>query len=114
MISRVLSTISDLKTHMPSEEAYQKALNEGHSAAWDQDWATAEECFRRALQEFPDQPKALNSLGLALYQLGHFEESLATYVRVSRLTPEDPLAAREDRAALRAPRRHPTSPSRPR
>ena len=76
---------------MPNEEAFQKALNEGHSAAWDQDWATAEECFRRALQESPDQPKALNSLGLALYQLGKFEEALATYARVARLTPEDPL-----------------------
>ena len=52
---------------MPNEEAFQKALNEGHSAAWDQDWATAEECFRRALQESPNQPKALGSLGLALY-----------------------------------------------
>jgi Flp pilus assembly protein TadD len=76
---------------MPDEEAFQKALSEGHSAAWDQDWAKAEECFRRALQESPNQPKALNSLGLALYQLGKFEESLATYVRASRLTPEDPL-----------------------
>ena len=35
--------------------------------------------------ELPDQPKALNSLGLALYQLGHFDESLETYQRVAQL-----------------------------
>ena len=77
---------------MPSEEVYQKALNEGHSAAWDQDWGKAVECYRRALLERPDQPKALNSLGLALYQQGRFEEALETYQRVSRLSPEDALS----------------------
>jgi len=76
----------------PSEEAYQKALNEGHSAAWDQDWSKAADCYRRALQESPDQPKALNSLGLALYELGKFEEALRTYQRVTRLAPDDLLA----------------------
>lgn len=75
----------------PSEEAYQKALNEGHSAAWDQDWGKAAACYRRALQEWPDQPKALNSLGLALYQLGEFQDSLQTYQRVAQLTPADPV-----------------------
>src|SRR5512135_1380965 len=78
---------------MPSsEDAYQKALNEGHSAAWDQDWTKAAACYRRALQESPDEPKALNSLGLALYQLGDFEEALQTYKQVARLSPDDPLA----------------------
>jgi tetratricopeptide (TPR) repeat protein len=76
---------------MASEEAYQKALNEGHSAAWDQDWNKAVECYRRAVMEFPDQPKALNSLGLALYQLGRFEESLETYQHVSQIAPDDPM-----------------------
>src|SRR5260370_34971791 len=73
------------------EEVYQKAMNEGHSAAWDQDWKKAACAYRRALQEFPDQPKALNSLGLALYQLGEFDESLRTYQRVSELSPDDPV-----------------------
>ena len=76
---------------MPSEEAYQKALNEGHSAAWDQDWNKAAECYRRAVLELPEQPKALNSLGLALYQLGRFDESLETYQRVAQIAPDDPL-----------------------
>lgn len=75
----------------PSEEAYQKALNEGHSAAWDQDWSKAASSYRRALLEFPDRPNALNSLGLALYQLGEFEEALRTYKHVARLSPNNPV-----------------------
>ncbi len=65
---------------MPKREnIYQRAMNEGHSAAWDQDWKKAAAAYRQALPEFPDQPRALNSLGLALYQLGEFDEALRTY-----------------------------------
>jgi tetratricopeptide (TPR) repeat protein len=72
------------------EDVFQKSMNEGHSAAWDQDWRKASIAYRKALQEIPDQPKALNSLGLALYQLNELEEALQMYQRVARLTPEDP------------------------
>lgn len=73
------------------EEIFQKALNEGHSAAWDQDWKKAAAAYRKALQEFPDQPKALNSLGLALYQLGQLDEAIGLYRRVAQLSPDDPV-----------------------
>ena len=73
------------------EDIFQKAMNEGHSAAWDQEWDKAVAAYRRALQEFPDHPKALNSLGLALYQLGKFEEALQVYLNVIRLSPDDPV-----------------------
>ncbi len=73
------------------EDIFQKAMNEGHSAAWDQEWDKAVAAYRRALQEFPDHPKALNSLGLALYQLGKFEEALQIYLNVVRLSPDDPV-----------------------
>lgn len=66
-------------------------MNEGHSAAWDQEWDKAVAAYRRALQEIPDHPKALNSLGLALYQLGNIEESLQMYARVAKLSPDDPV-----------------------
>jgi len=66
-------------------------MNEGHSAAWDQEWDKAITSYRKALEEFPDQPKALNSLGLALYQVGQFEEALQTYQYVARLSPNDPV-----------------------
>ena len=61
------------------EDIFQKAMNDGHSAAWDQEWDKACAAYRRALEEFPDHPKALNSLGLALYQLGNIEEALHIY-----------------------------------
>jgi tetratricopeptide (TPR) repeat protein len=73
------------------EEIFQKAMNDGHSAAWDQEWDKAAASYRQALQEFPDHPKALNSLGLALYQLGSFEEALQTYMHVAKLSPDDPV-----------------------
>jgi tetratricopeptide (TPR) repeat protein len=78
---------------MPNrEDVYQRAMNEGHSAAWDQDWKKAAAAYRQALQELPDQPRALNSLGLALFELGDFEEALRTYQRVATLSPDDPVA----------------------
>ncbi len=74
-----------------NEDLFQKAMNEGHSAAWDQEWDKAAAAYRKALQEFPDQPKALNSLGLALYQLANHEEALQIYQHVARLSPQDPV-----------------------
>ena len=73
------------------EDIFQKAMNDGHSAAWDQQWAKAAASYRAALQEFPDHPKALNSLALALYQQSQFEEALEAYKRVAQLTPDDPI-----------------------
>ncbi len=74
------------------EDVYQRAMNEGHSAAWDQDWKKAAAEYRQALQEFPDQPRALNSLGLALFQLGDFDEALRIYQQVTLLSPDDAVA----------------------
>ncbi len=66
-------------------------MNEGHSAAWDQEWGKAAIAYRQALQEIPDHPKALNSLGLALFQQGNYEEALQIYKRVAQITPTDPV-----------------------
>ncbi len=74
------------------EDVFQKAMNEGHSAAWDQEWEKAIHSYRKALQEFPDHPKALNSLGLALFQVGQFEEALQTYQYVAKMAPNDPVS----------------------
>lgn len=73
------------------EDIFQKAMNEGHSAAWDQEWSKAALAYRQALQEIPDHPKALNSLGLALYQQAHFDEALQIYKRVAQISPTDPV-----------------------
>jgi tetratricopeptide (TPR) repeat protein len=65
-------------------------MNEGHSAAWDQEWSKAASAYRTALQEMPDHPKALNSLGLALFQMGNYDEALQIYKRVAQISPQDP------------------------
>ena len=82
----------DIIVSMPGrEDVFQKSMNEGHSAAWDQEWGKAASAYRNALQEMPDHPKALNSLGLALFQQGDFEEALQIYNRVAQVSPQDPI-----------------------
>ena len=66
-------------------------MNQGHSAAWDQMWDKAAAAYRTALAEFPDNPKALASLGLALYQLQEFDEALQIYQQAAKVSPEDPV-----------------------
>lgn len=74
-----------------NEDIFQKAMSEGHSAAWDQEWNKAASAYRKALQEIPNQPKALNSLGLALFQLGEFDEAMQIYKRVAQISSQDPV-----------------------
>ncbi|MBE9474523.1 MAG: tetratricopeptide repeat protein, partial [Chloroflexi bacterium] len=47
--------------------------------------------YRQALEEMPDDPKALVSLGLALYELGLYDQSLQYYAQAVEVSPEDPL-----------------------
>lgn len=74
-----------------SEDVFQQALNEGHSAAWDQDWERAAAAYRRAVEEFPDRPKGWTNLGLALMNLHRHEEALEAYRRAAALSPNDPI-----------------------
>lgn len=73
------------------EDVFQKAMNVGHSAAWDQQWDQAVAAYKRALEEIPDHPKALSSLGMALLELGQFDESLLAYQKAALASPNDPL-----------------------
>ncbi len=72
------------------EQVFQQALNQGHSAAWDQMWDRAADFYRQALQEFPNHPQALTNLGLALIELQEFDEALKCYLKAARATSEDP------------------------
>ena len=74
-----------------NEEIFQKAMNQGHSYAWDQEWNKAATSYRKALEEFPDHPKALSSLGLALLQSQQFDEALQVYQRVAQISSTDPV-----------------------
>jgi tetratricopeptide (TPR) repeat protein len=74
-----------------SETLFQEAMNQGHSAAWDQDWKGAANFYRQALAEIPDNEQALTSLGLALFQLQDYNGAIMQYRRASELIPDDPM-----------------------
>ncbi|OQY37390.1 MAG: hypothetical protein B6243_00610 [Anaerolineaceae bacterium 4572_5.2] len=74
------------------KDRFQKALDKGHSAAWDQDWGRAATYYRQALDEQPNDVKALTSLGLALFEMREYEEALEYYSKAAKLFPEDPVS----------------------
>jgi tetratricopeptide (TPR) repeat protein len=74
-----------------NQNIFQEAINQGHSAAWDQDWEQAANFYRQAMEEFPDNSKALTSLALALFELQKFEEAREYYQRAAELSPNDPI-----------------------
>lgn len=76
-----------------NEQVYQEAMKQGHSAGWDQNWEKAAQFYRRAVEEMPDRPQALTSLGLAFYEMQFFDEAKACYTQAAKLTPDDPLPA---------------------
>lgn len=74
-----------------SEERYQKAMDMGHSAAWDKDWSKAAAYYQQALDEKPNDPKALSNLALALYEMQEYEDALRLYLELAKTTPDDPV-----------------------
>ena len=73
------------------QDRFQHAMNQGHSAAWDQNWDKAAEYYRQAMQEIPDHPKALTSLALALYESQNYQEALNYYQQATVVSPNDPV-----------------------
>lgn len=74
-----------------SRETYNEAMNEGHNAAWDEQWERATRSYTRAVQEMPDVAEGYNALGYALLMTARFQDALKVYVRAAQLTPDDPL-----------------------
>ncbi|MCZ7546996.1 MAG: tetratricopeptide repeat protein [Anaerolineae bacterium] len=68
-------------------------MNDGAQAAWDQQWDHAIDAYGRAVVEFPEDPTAHISLGLALLQAGRLEHALQVYSRAHQLAPDDPHPA---------------------
>ncbi len=73
------------------QQIYQNAMNQGHSAAWDQDWEKASGYYKIAIDEFPENFNALTSLALALFELQKYPDSLNYYLRAASLSPNDPV-----------------------
>ena len=66
-------------------------LDQGHSAAWAQDWEKAASFYLQALKLEPEEPKVLMSLGLSYYQLNKWEEALKYYKDAVRVSQSNPL-----------------------
>ena len=73
------------------EKRFQEAINQGHSAAWDQDWGRAAAFYQQALEEKTDDPKALSNLALAYFEMQEYSDALKTYLKVAEKTPNDPI-----------------------
>lgn len=74
-----------------NERIFQKAMNDGHTAAWDQDWSKAAGFYRQALEQYPDHHGALSNLGLALYEMEDYQGALKIYQRAAAVDPNDPM-----------------------
>ena len=72
-------------------QAFHTAMNQGHSAAWDQKWSDAAKFYLQALEEYPNDPMALLSLGLSFLEMEDYEGALAQYQKVSSISPNDPV-----------------------
>jgi tetratricopeptide (TPR) repeat protein len=72
------------------QQKFDDAMNQGHSAAWEQDWDKAASFYHIAINEFPDNYIALTSLALALFELQSYQESLPYYLRASQQAQDDP------------------------
>jgi tetratricopeptide (TPR) repeat protein len=70
----------------------ESLLDQGHSAAWAQDWERAASLYMQALKLMPDEPKILMNLGLSYYQLNKWNEALKYYKDAVRVSQSNPLA----------------------
>ncbi len=73
-----------------NQQIFQNAMNNGNSAAWDQNWELASRYYIAALEEFPNNPTALVNLGLALFERRELDQALMVYRRAAVISPEDP------------------------
>src|SRR3972149_4740182 len=73
------------------QDLFDESMQLGHSAAWDLKWDRAIGYYRKALAEFPEEPRALISLGLALLETNQLPDALAVYRQAAKITPDDPV-----------------------
>jgi tetratricopeptide (TPR) repeat protein len=74
-----------------NQEAYARAMEAGHNAAWDKEWQQAIAAYGQAVQEFPNDAIAHIHLGLALLEVGRLDDALKVYSRAHQLAPDDPI-----------------------
>ncbi len=72
-----------------NQDAFNKAMEMGHSEAWEQNWEEAARCYRMALSELPNDVAALSNLGLALSELQDYNGAVQCYINALQTTPDD-------------------------
>jgi tetratricopeptide (TPR) repeat protein len=70
-------------------KVFEDAMRKAHSYAFDRKWEKAVEEYKKALEEFPQEQKALVFLGLAYVETAQFAKALPLYEQAVRLAPED-------------------------
>ena len=75
-----------------NQQIFQNAMNNGNSAAWDQNWELASRYYIAALEEFPNNPTALINLGLALFERHEYDQALMVYVMAGNILGPRPQA----------------------
>jgi tetratricopeptide (TPR) repeat protein len=68
---------------------YEEALNQGHALSWDQRWENAIEAFKRAINEFPQEPAPYAGLGMAYFEQENLRDSLKNYKLAARYSKGD-------------------------
>ena len=71
------------------EQAFQAAMDAGHTAAWNLDWDKAARAYARAVALKPQDYWALVNLGLALFSLGQLREAAEVYRRAAEAEPTE-------------------------
>jgi tetratricopeptide (TPR) repeat protein len=74
-----------------NQEVYKQCMSLGHNAAWDLDWRKAIENYSKALQEIPEDPKALTAIGLAYTELQQYNEAIEYYNHAAKASSGDPV-----------------------
>ncbi len=73
------------------QEAFNRALKMGHSAAWNMDWREAVQQYRQALDLNPGHVMAFSGLALSLVELKDYEKALYCYREAVKISPQDPI-----------------------
>ncbi|MGB1288881.1 MAG: tetratricopeptide repeat protein, partial [Aggregatilineales bacterium] len=74
-----------------NSEHFQQFMEEGHNAAWQHDWVTAAQAYRKACELMPENADARINLGLAYLNSGQLAPALKEYRLATKLTPADPV-----------------------
>jgi len=69
------------------QKVYEESMRMAANFVWDHNWPNAVKAYRAALQEFPDDPKALVGLATAYFELEQYESAMRALQRTLKRNP---------------------------